>query len=86
MRSLIASLGLTKTQIPDSTRQYVAYLFGDPAWRDITWAELQPLVDTTPYPPRPALNNECTMASSPDDLVAAYALALQGQVFRTRRH
>ena len=82
VRQLIASLGLDQTRIPDSTRQYIGYVFGDPDWRNLTWAKLLPLVNDTPYPPRRALNDEITMASSADDLVAFYARALTGEIFR----
>ena len=34
VRRLIADLGLRKTRIPDSTRQYVGYVFGDPDWQN----------------------------------------------------
>jgi beta-lactamase class A len=82
VRELIASLDLGQTRIPDSTRQYIGYVFGDPDWRNLTWAKLLPLVNDTPYPPRFALNDEITMASSADDLVAFYARALTGEIFR----
>jgi beta-lactamase class A len=57
-------------------------VFGDPDWRTLTWERLLPLVENTPYPPRLALNDEITMASSADDLVAFYARALSGEIFR----
>lgn len=82
VRGLITDMGLRQSRIPDSTRQFIGYLFGDPDWKTLTWAQLQPLVDSTPYPPRFALNDEITMASSPDDLVAFYSRALQGEIFR----
>jgi len=82
VRGLIADLGLQQTRIPDSTRQFIGYVFGDPDWRDLTWAKLLPLVNDTPYPPRFALNDEITMASSANDLVAFYARALTGEIFR----
>jgi beta-lactamase class A len=82
VRDLIDSLGLAQTRIPDSTRQYVGYVFGDPDWRTITWERLVPLVENTPYPPRPALNDEITMASTANELVAFYAHVLLGQLFR----
>lgn len=75
VRDLIASLGLTQTRIPDSTRQYVGYMFGDPDWRTLTWQRLLPLVQNTPYPPRFALNDEITMASTADELVAFYSFS-----------
>jgi beta-lactamase class A len=82
VRELIASLDLGQTRIPDGTRQFIGYVFGDPDWRNLTWAKLLPLVNDTPYPPRFALNDEITMASSADDLVAFYARALPGEIFR----
>lgn len=82
VRDLIASLGLTQTRIPDSTRQYVGYLFGDPDWQTLTWSQLVPLVENTPYPPRFALNDEITMASTADELVAFYSRVLLGELFQ----
>jgi beta-lactamase class A len=82
VRGLIADLGLRKTRIPDSTRQYIGYVFGDPDWRTLTWARLLPLVQNTPYPPRFALNDEITMASTADELVSFYSRALPGEIFR----
>ena len=82
VRDLIASLGLTQTRIPDSTRQYVGYMFGDPDWRTLTWQRLLPLVQITPYPPRFALNDEITMASTANELVAFYSHVLLGQLYR----
>lgn len=82
VRDFIASLGLRHTNIPDSTRQFTAYFFGDPNWETVTWPQLLQLVKDAPYPSRPPLNDVITMASSPDDLVAFYARALQGSVFQ----
>ena len=82
VRGLIADLGLRQTRIPDSTRQFIGYLFGDPDWSTLTWERLLPLVENTPYPPRFALNNEISMASSADDLVAFYSRALPGELFQ----
>ena len=81
VRGLIADLGLRQTRIPDSTRQYIGYVFGDPDWRTLTWARLLPLVENTPYPPRFALNDEITMASTADELVDFYSRALPGELF-----
>lgn len=82
VRGLIADLGLGQTRIPDSTRQFIGYLFGDPDWATLTWARLLPLVQNTPYSPRFALNDEITMASSADNLVDFYSRALSGEIFR----
>ena len=82
VRALIADLGLRQTRIPDSTRQFIGYVFGDPDWRTLTWEQLLPLVANTPYPPRFALNDEITMASTANELVAFYTHVLLGQLFR----
>ena len=82
VRELIASQGLHQTRIPDSTREYIGYVFGDPDWRTLTWEQLQPLVANTPYPPRRALNDEITMASTAGELVAFYSRTLTGELFR----
>ena len=82
VRQLIASLGLTQTRIPDSTRQFIGYIFGVPDWRAFTWAQFEALPANDPYPPRPILNPDITMASSADDLVAFYTRALRGEIFR----
>jgi beta-lactamase class A len=82
VRGLIADLGLSQTRIPDSTRQYIGYVFGDPDWRTLTWERLLPLVQNTPYQPRFALNDEITMASTANDLVTFYARVLLGQLYR----
>jgi beta-lactamase class A len=40
VRQLIAGLGLSHTQIPDSTRSFGAYLFGLPNYKAATYAEV----------------------------------------------
>jgi beta-lactamase class A len=79
VRKFIASIGLNKTMIPDSTRIFAAYLFGAPNYKTITWEEL------TSIPPgrlaHPFLNDVETLASSPDDLVSFFSRALQGDFF-----
>lgn len=82
VRDLITSLGLTQTHIPDSTRQFVAYVLGAPEWQTLSWNDLLALAQADPYPHRPLLNDEITMASSPDDLVAFYSHVFQGGLFR----
>ncbi|MFN8591161.1 MAG: serine hydrolase [Thermomicrobiales bacterium] len=82
VRGLIADLGLVQTRIPESTRQFIGYVFGDPEWRTLTWERLVPLVTNTPYPPRFALNDEITMASTAGELVAFYSRVLLGELFR----
>jgi len=82
VRRFIASIGLKKTMIPDSTRIFAAYLVGAPNYKTITWDEL------TKIPPgplaHPFLNNVETFASSPDDLVSFFSRALQGSFFSHR--
>jgi beta-lactamase class A len=82
VRSLIASIGLKKTMIPDSTRIFAAYLVGAPNYKTITWDEL------TKFPSEklahPFLNDIETFASSPDDLVLFFSGALQGRFFSHR--
>ena len=79
VRRFIASIGLKKTMIPDSTRIFAAYLVGAPNYKTITWDEL------VKFPPgplaHPFLNNVETLASSPDDLVSFFSRALQGSFF-----
>jgi beta-lactamase class A len=82
VRALIAELDLTQTRIPDSTRQFIAYYAGDPEWATVTWDELQTLLTDEPYPTRPVINDEITMASTPDELVSFYSRALPGELFR----
>jgi beta-lactamase class A len=79
VRAFIASIGLRNTLIPTSLRQFVGYTAGLPDWQATTWAQI---VADAPYPPRPAMNDECTLVSSPDDFVAFYPRALQGEFFR----
>jgi beta-lactamase class A len=79
VRKFIASIGLKKTKIPDSTRIFAAYLLGAPNYKTITWDEL---IAIPPGPlAHPFLNDVETLASSPDDLVSFFSRALQGQFF-----
>ena len=80
IRAFIASLGLTQTQIPDSTRAFAAYLFGAKNYKTISWEELEDLLKTGKLE-HPFLNDVETFASSADDFVSYYSLALQGAFF-----
>jgi beta-lactamase class A len=82
VRQFIASAGLRNTHIPDSTRQFIAYISGDPNWQTVTWPQVVDLLADDPYPNRPMLNDVITMASTPDDFVAFYSQALQGAFFQ----
>lgn len=80
MRQFIASVGLTQTLVPDSTRAFAAYLFGADNYKTITWDEL--LKATANGVVNPFLNDVETLASSADDLVSYYSRALRGKFFR----
>ena len=80
IRAFIASLGLTQTQIPDSTRAFAAYLFGAKNYKTISWKELKAVVERGELE-HPFLNDVQTFASSADDFVSYYSLALQGAFF-----
>jgi beta-lactamase class A len=79
VRSFIASIGLKKTMIPDSTRIFAAYLVGAPNYKTITWDEL--IKFPAEKLAHPFLNDVETFASSPDDLVSFFSRALQGSFF-----
>lgn len=81
VRAFIASAGLTHTRIPNSTRQYFAYVFGAPNWPTISWTEVLALIQSDAQPIAPIVNDVQTMASSPDDFVSFFSRALQGAFF-----
>ncbi len=79
IRNLIASAGLSRTSVPDSTRAFTAYLCGAANFATIDWEELlevaqQPMI-------HPFLNDTQSLASSAGDFVSYYARALQGEFF-----
>jgi beta-lactamase class A len=79
VRALIASAGLTKTLIPNSTRSFAGYLLGAPDYLTYTWDQVVATADD-PFV-KPALNTTYSLASSADDLVSFYSRALQGAFF-----
>lgn len=79
VREFISAIGLRNTRIPTSTRQFIGYITGEPNWQATTWAQLEA---DSHYPPRPIINDQITMASTPDDFVSFYSRALQGEFFR----
>ncbi|MGY0782136.1 serine hydrolase [Azospirillum argentinense] len=81
VRAFIASVGLTNTQVPDSTRVFFGYLLGAPDYRTFTWERLLATPDGAPLV-NPPLNDVQTLASSADDFVSFYARALHGEFFR----
>jgi beta-lactamase class A len=80
VRAFIASAGLVNTLVPDSIRAFTGYLFGAPDYRDLTWEELQEVVQHPQV--QPFLNRVQTLASSADDFVSYYSRALQGAFFK----
>lgn len=82
VRQLIASAGLKRTLVPESTRAFTGYLFGARDYKNLSWQDLQEVVEGPIV--NPFLNNVQTLASSADDLVSYYSRALQGKFFRHR--
>lgn len=80
LRRFVASTGLKKTLVPDSTRAFAAYLFGAPNYLTITWDELEDLLSEGKLV-NPFLNHVQTLASAADDLVSYYSRALRGKFF-----
>ena len=80
VRSFIASLGLTRTLVPDSTRALFAYILGAKDYLTISWEDLLTLVENGTLT-HPLLNDVETFASSANDFVSYYSLALQGAFF-----
>jgi beta-lactamase class A len=81
VRAFIASLGLTHTLVPDSTRVFTGYLFGADDYKNITWDKLVEVVSKGQQA-QPFLNPVETLASSAGDLVSYYSRALQGEFFK----
>jgi len=80
VRRFIASAGLTRTLIPESTRAFTGYVFGASDYLTLTWDRvLQVLQNPQAHP---FLNEVQTLASSASDLVSYYSRALQGEFFR----
>jgi beta-lactamase class A len=80
VRTLIASMGLKNTMIPDSTRSLFGYLLGakDPktfSWEDLGAAANSSIVNSP-------MNKVETMASSADDFISYYSRALHGEFFK----
>jgi beta-lactamase class A len=82
IREFIASIGLSSARIPDNTRKFFGYVFGDPKWQTISFEQLVQFLDNDPFVPNPVLNDVQTMAVSPRDFVSFYSRALQGEFFR----
>jgi beta-lactamase class A len=80
VRSFIASAGLTKTMIPDSTRAFFCYLLGLPNYLTATYLDL--IAASSGSFVHPPLNPVETLASSADDFVSYYSRALLGKFFQ----
>ena len=80
VRALIASAGLVNTSVPDSTRALTGYLFGAQDYKNLTWEQVQEVVQNPQV--HPFLNDVQTLASSADDFVSYYSRALQGAFFK----
>src|SRR5262249_4061474 len=83
VRAFLASQGLRRTFVPDSTRALTAYVFGASNYKTITWDELERLV-MEGQQVHPFFNKVETLASSAADLVSYYSRALQGEFFKHR--
>jgi beta-lactamase class A len=81
VRNFVASIGLTQTQVPLSTRAYLGFLYGAPNYESITWAEIEGFVNSDAPFVNPPLNNTITLASSANDLISYYSRALVGDFF-----
>jgi beta-lactamase class A len=81
VRRFIAEIGLTRTNVPDSTRSFLGYILGIQDFRRTTWQQLLAAADKTDPFVNPPLNNLETMASTAVDLVSFYADALHGHFF-----
>jgi beta-lactamase class A len=80
VRALIKEAELTRTRIPTSTRRLFIYLASGKD-QDMSWAEMLKLLDK-PTNPQPALNPIQSMASSAEDMVNWYFVALAGKFFK----
>lgn len=81
VRSLIASAGLTQTQIPDSARRLLSYLVGAPLGTDIGWAGLNSDLPDDWQVRADVVNPNQSILSSAEDLVHWYRQSLAGQFF-----
>lgn len=83
VRSFIQGIGLRRTLIPNSTRQFFSYLAGYPYGVDIGWKTIHEtlLHGDPPRNARAALNAVETMAFPPVEGVSYYRRALRGEFF-----
>ena len=82
VRQLIARAGLTRTQIPDSTRRLFSYLAGAPDGVDLGWDALMAELAKPSLPnARQAINDKQSMLSTATELVSWYRQSLSGKFF-----
>lgn len=81
VRQFIVGLGLTHTQIPESTRSFGAYLFGLTNYKIATWSQVLAAAQQNKPLAHPFLNDVETLASSAADLVSLYSQTLREGFF-----
>ncbi|VCU68533.1 hypothetical protein PIGHUM_00590 [Pigmentiphaga humi] len=82
VRQLIASAGLDRTRVPDSTRRLFSYLAGADDGVDLGWVELMKRLSQPSLPnARPAVNDRQSMLSTATDMVRWYRQTLGGKIF-----
>ena len=72
---------MTSSAVPDTTRIFLGYLLGVADYKNFTWEQLKSTPDDAPFV-NPAPNEAETLASSCNDLVSYYSLALHGRFFK----
>ena len=82
VRSFVAGIGLRHTRIPNSTRQFLGYIFGVPNWNKTSWDEAVAAAKRGGPLAHPPINDVQTMVSSASDFVSFYSRALQGTFFK----
>lgn len=82
VRSFIAGIGLLSTRIPNSTRQFLGYIFGVPEWEQTSWVEAVAAANGGGPLAHPPINDVQTMVSSASDFVSFYSRGLQGAFFK----
>jgi beta-lactamase class A len=81
VRNFIAGIGLHHTRIPNSTRQFLGYIFGVPNWETISWDEAVAAANRRGPLAHPPINDVQTMVSTASDFVSFYSRALRGAFF-----
>jgi len=62
VREFIAEIGLHHTRIPNSTRQFLGYIFGADNWETITWDEVVALAESSASLAHPRTRASCCAA------------------------